>query len=72
MRSRPTCAVSMCDRDPLPVTEALATQTIGLPCSIDLSRRDIGRVCAALAEVMGMAARRGEPAGMPAASSLRS
>lgn len=64
-------AFAACDRDPLPVTEALATQTIGLPCSIDLSRRDIGRVCAALAEVTGTAARHGEPAGLPAASSLR-
>jgi dTDP-4-amino-4,6-dideoxygalactose transaminase len=60
-------AFAGCDRDPLPVTEALGMQTLGLPCSIDLSRRDIGRVCAGLEKVIGMAARRGEPGALPAA-----
>lgn len=42
-------AFAACRRDPLPETDKLAVQTIGLPCSVDMPRRDIERVCDTLA-----------------------
>lgn len=41
-------AFAHCHRDPLPQTEQLGARTIGLPCSIDMPRRDVDRVCAVL------------------------
>ena len=58
------------DRDALPVTEALGMQTIGLPCSLDLTRRDIGRVCATLAKVLDGATTTAEPADLAATARL--
>lgn len=42
-------AFAACRRDPLPETDRLASQTIGLPCSVDMPRRDVERVCGLLA-----------------------
>ena len=47
-------AFAACPHDPLPVTEALGVQTIGLPCAVDLPRRDVLHVCATLAQVLGL------------------
>jgi len=41
-----------CGRDPLPVTTVLGRQTIGLPCSRDMARRDIVNVCTGIATVL--------------------
>ena len=35
--------------EPLPVTDALAASTVGLPFASDLSMEDVGRIAAALA-----------------------
>lgn len=40
-----------CPRESLPITERLGARTIGLPCFVDLSRRDLARVCTALSRV---------------------
>lgn len=40
-----------CPRENLPLTEKLGARTLGLPCSVDLSRRDVARVCTALLRV---------------------
>lgn len=39
-------------RDDLPVTEILGAETIGLPCSVDLGRGDITRICKALTHLL--------------------
>jgi dTDP-4-amino-4,6-dideoxygalactose transaminase len=39
-------------RDSLPVASVLGRQTVGLPCSRDLSRRDIVDVCTAIATAL--------------------
>jgi dTDP-4-amino-4,6-dideoxygalactose transaminase len=39
-------------RDDLPVTEMLGAETIGLPCSVDLGRGDITRICKALTHLL--------------------
>ena len=36
----------------LPVTTHLASATLGLPCYVDMSRAEIGRVCSALGDVL--------------------
>ena len=38
-----------CGREELPVTNGLTGGTLGLPCFVDMTRSDIGRVCGALA-----------------------
>jgi dTDP-4-amino-4,6-dideoxygalactose transaminase len=38
-------------RLPLPVTERLATETLGLPCYVDMSAADVARVCEVLAAI---------------------
>jgi dTDP-4-amino-4,6-dideoxygalactose transaminase len=45
-------AFADCTSDPLPVTARLGRQTIGLPCSLDLTAQEIARVCAAMASVL--------------------
>ena len=50
-------AFANCPRDALPVTEALGTQTLGLPCSVDLTRREVTRACAALTDVLDVSNR---------------
>lgn len=39
-------------RDPLPATQALATTTVGLPFSVDMTEKQIDRVCAVLDELL--------------------
>jgi len=46
-------AFAECRREPLPVTEALAASTLGLPFSIDLDAHEIARVAAALDRALG-------------------
>ncbi|MBS0362488.1 MAG: DegT/DnrJ/EryC1/StrS family aminotransferase [Proteobacteria bacterium] len=46
-------AFTDCRREALPVTEALAASTLGLPFAIDLDAQDIGRIVAALDRALG-------------------
>jgi len=50
-------AFANCPREALPVTEALGAQTLGLPCSIDLGRREVNRACATLTDVLDVSNR---------------
>ena len=43
-----------CTREELPVTHRLTDSTLGLPCFVDMTRSDVGRVCAALSGVLAM------------------
>jgi dTDP-4-amino-4,6-dideoxygalactose transaminase len=45
-------AFAACRREALPVTEALAVSTLGLPFSIDMDAHEIGRVAAALQDAI--------------------
>jgi dTDP-4-amino-4,6-dideoxygalactose transaminase len=45
-------AFADCASDSLPVTTRLGRQVLGLPCSLDLTAREISRVCNALAKVL--------------------
>ena len=48
-----TTAFADCRREALPVTEALAASTLGLPFAIDLDADAIGRIAAALDRALG-------------------
>jgi hypothetical protein len=41
-----------CGHDPLPITTMLGRQTIGVPCSRDMTRRDIVNVCNGISAVL--------------------
>ncbi len=43
-----------CGREDLPVTNRLTSSTLGLPCYVDMTRADIARVCAALANALAL------------------
>lgn len=45
-------AFADCGREELPVTDGLTRGTLGLPCFVDMTRADIGRVCTALASAL--------------------
>ncbi len=49
---RNEAAFSAFASDPLPVTTRLGRQTIGLPCSLDLTASEINRVCNAMNNVL--------------------
>jgi hypothetical protein len=45
-------AFADCASSPLLITARLGRQTIGLPCSLDLTAQEVARVCAAIASVL--------------------
>lgn len=58
-------------RDPLPVTTELGRQTIGLPCSRDLTRKEITAVCSTVAKLLQLREQSGPGLAPPPASRWR-